>query len=176
MKVGPQRRLRAEELTLSKCGTGEDSLESPLDCKEIKPVSPKGNQPWILIGRTDAEAETPVILVIWCEQLTHWKSPWCWERLRAEGEGGDRGWDGWMASPTHMNLSKFWEISKEGKPGMLQFMGLQSVRQDLVTEQQGSHHPRTFLINMYSACPWPQRAVSGALNARLKDKRFTPCN
>ena len=40
------------------------------------------------------------ILVIWCEKTTHWKSPWCWERLRAEGETGNRGWDGWMASLT----------------------------------------------------------------------------
>ena len=38
-------------------------------------------------------------LATWCEELTHWKSPWCWERLRAGGEGGDRVWDGWMASP-----------------------------------------------------------------------------
>ena len=39
-------------------------------------------------------------LAIWCEELTHWKRPWCWERLKAGGEGDDRGWDGWMASPT----------------------------------------------------------------------------
>ena len=39
------------------------------------------------------------ILVIWCEQMTHWKSPSCWERLRAEGEEGIRGWDGWTVSP-----------------------------------------------------------------------------
>ena len=39
-------------------------------------------------------------LATWCEELTHWKRPWCWERLRAEGEGDNRGWDGWMASPT----------------------------------------------------------------------------
>ena len=70
----------------------EKILESPLDCKEMKPVNPKGNRSWIVIGRTDAEAE--------CEKLTHWKRPWCWERLRAGGDGGDRGWDGWMASST----------------------------------------------------------------------------
>ena len=70
----------------------EKTLESPLDCKEIQPVHPKGNQYWIFIGRTDAEAETPI--------LTHWKRPWCWERLKAGGEEDDRGWDGWMASPT----------------------------------------------------------------------------
>ena len=39
-------------------------------------------------------------LATWCEELTHWKRPWCWERLRAGGEGDNRGWDGWMASPT----------------------------------------------------------------------------
>ena len=39
-------------------------------------------------------------LAIWCKQLSHWKRPWCWERLKAGGEGDDRGWDGWMASLT----------------------------------------------------------------------------
>ena len=70
-------------------------LESPLDCKEIQLIHPKGNQPWIFIGRTDAEAET---LATWCKKLTHLKRPLCWERLKAGGEGDDRGWDGWMSS------------------------------------------------------------------------------
>ena len=78
----------------------EKTLESPWDCKEIQPVHPKGDQSWVFIGRTDVEAETPIQLAIWCEELTHWKRPWCWERLRAGGEGDDRGWDGWTASPT----------------------------------------------------------------------------
>ena len=77
------------------CGAGEDSWEF-LKCKEIKPVNLKGNQPWIFFGRTDAEADTPVFCS-WYEQLPHWKSLWCWERLRVEGEEGIRGWDGWMA-------------------------------------------------------------------------------
>ena len=79
----------------------ENTLESPLDCKEIQPVHPKGDQSWVdqFIGRTDAEAE---VLVLWPPhaKLTHWKRPWCWERLRAGGEGYDRGCDGWMASLT----------------------------------------------------------------------------
>ena len=74
-------------------------LESPLDCKEIQPVNSIGNQSWIFIGRTDAEGENSNTLATWCEELTHWKRPWCWERLKAGGEGDDRGWDGWMASP-----------------------------------------------------------------------------
>ena len=77
----------------------EKTLESPLDCKEIQPVHPKGNQSWVFIGRTDVKAETS-ILATWCEKLTHLKKPWCWERLKAVWEGDDRGWDGWMASPT----------------------------------------------------------------------------
>ena len=64
-------------------------------------VSPKGNQPWLFIGRTDVEAEDPVF---WPPDgkswFIRWKRPWCWERLKAGGEGDDRGWDGWMASPS----------------------------------------------------------------------------
>ena len=71
------------------------TLESPLDCKEIKAIHPKGNQSWIFIGRTDAEA-----LDTWCKELIHWKRPWCWAREKAGGEGNERGWDGWMASLT----------------------------------------------------------------------------
>ena len=76
----------------------EKTLESPLDCKEIQPVHPKGNQSWIFIRRTDAEAETPNTWVTWCGELTHLKRPWCWERLKVGGEWDDRGWDGWTAS------------------------------------------------------------------------------
>ena len=68
----------------------EKTLESPLDCKEIQPVHPKGNQSWIFIGMADVEAEIP-ILAAWCKELTHWKRPWCWKRLKAGGEGDHRG-------------------------------------------------------------------------------------
>ena len=78
----------------------EKTVESPLDCKEIQPVHPKGNQSWLFIGRTDAKADNSNTLATWCEELTQWKRPCCWERLKAGGEGDDRGWDGWMASPT----------------------------------------------------------------------------
>ena len=75
------------------------SLESPLDSKEIQPVHLKGNQYWIFIGRTDAEAETPVLWPPDAKKLTHLKRPWCWERLKV-GEGDNREWDCWMTSPT----------------------------------------------------------------------------
>ena len=97
-------------------------LENPLDCKEIQPVHPKGNQ--------------SCILATWCEELTHLKRPWCWERLKGGGEGDDRGWGGWMASPTQwmwvwVNSGSWWWT---GRPGVLQSMGLQRVRHDWATE------------------------------------------
>ena len=106
----------------------EKTLESPLDCKEIQPVNLKGNQSWAVIGKTDAEAETPVL---WprCEEPTHWKRPWCWERLKVGGEGDNRGWGGWMASLTGwtwvwVGSGNWWWI---GKPGVLQSIWLQRV-------------------------------------------------
>ena len=114
----------------------EKTLESPLDCKEIQPVHPKGDQCWVFIGRTDVEAKTPNTLATWCEELTLWKRPWCWERLRAGGEGGNRGWDGWMASLTQwtwvwVDSGSWWWT---GRPGMLRFMESQRVGHDWATE------------------------------------------
>ena len=100
---------------------------------KIKQVRPKGNQSWIFIGRNDADASA---LATWCEEMTHWKRPWCWERLKAGGEGDDRGWDGWMASATWW--TRVWASSRSwwwtGKPGVLQFMGSQRVGHDWATE------------------------------------------
>ena len=75
-------------------------------------------------------------LASWCEELTHWKRPWCWEGLGAGGEGDDRGWDGWMASPSlwtwlWVDSGSWWWT---GRPSMLWFMGSQRVRHDWVTE------------------------------------------
>ena len=58
--VGLSRKLSTEELMLLNCGV-EKTLEGPLDCKEVQPVHPKGNQSWVFIGSTDAEAETPIV-------------------------------------------------------------------------------------------------------------------
>ena len=93
----------------------EKTLESPLDCKKIKPVNPKGNQPWVFTGRTDVEcwSWSSNTLATWYEELTHLKRPQCWERLKAGGEGSDRGWDGWTASLTQwmwvwVNSGSWW--------------------------------------------------------------------
>ena len=107
----------------------EKTLESPLNSQEIKSVNPKGNQPWIFIGRTDAKWRSNT-LATWCEELTHWERPWCWEILKAGREGDNRGWDGWMASPTQwtwvwVNSGSWWWTER---PGVLQSMGSQGVR------------------------------------------------
>ena len=75
-------------------------------------------------------------LATWCEELTNLKRPWCWERLKVEGEGDDRRWDGWMALLTQwtwvwVNSRSWWWT---GRPGMLQSLRLQRVRHDWVTE------------------------------------------
>ena len=75
-------------------------------------------------------------LATWCEELTHLKRPWCWERSKAGGEGDDRGWDGWMALSTRwtwiwVDSGNWWWT---GRPGVLRIMGLQRVRHDWATE------------------------------------------
>ena len=114
----------------------EKTLESPLDCKEIQPVNPTGNQSWIFIGKTDAEAEAPIL---WPLEAKNWltrKDPDAGEDWRGGGEGDDRGWDGWMASLTRctwvwVNSRSWWWT---GRPGVLQSMGWQRVGHDWVTE------------------------------------------
>ena len=110
---------------LLNCGVGKDSWESlglqgnstsPSKRKSVLNIHWKDLY-WMWNSNT---------LATWCEELTHWKRPWCWERLKVEGD--DRKWDGWMASRTQMTWvwvgsgSWWWT----GKPGVLQSMGSQS--------------------------------------------------
>ena len=112
----------------------EKTLKSPLNCKEIKPVNPEGNHSWIFIGRTDAEAETPIP---WPPDLKSWLigKDRDWKDWRQE-ENGVTGWDSWMASLTlwtwvWVNFGSLWWT---GRPGVLWFMGSQRVGYDWVTE------------------------------------------
>ena len=87
---------------------------------QIKPVNPKGNQPWMFI-KDWCWSWSSNALATWCKELTHWKRPWCWQRLRARGEAGDREWYGWMASLTQWtwiwaNSGREW---RTGKPSVL---------------------------------------------------------
>ena len=140
VRVGLERKLSSKELMLLNCGAVEDSWAS-LGLKEIKPANPKGNESWIFIGRTDAEAEAPT-LANWGKELTHLKRLWCWERLKVGGEGDNREWDGWMASLARWTWvwvgSESWWWT--GRPGVLQFMGSQRLGHDWVTELNWTHN------------------------------------
>ena len=87
----------------------------------LKEISPKYSLEGLML-KLNSNTLAP-----WFEELTHWKRPWCWERLKAGREGNDRGWDGWMAFPTQW--TRIWASS-----GMLQYMGSQKVRYNWVTE------------------------------------------
>jgi len=130
---------------LSYCSAGKDSWES-LDSKETKPVHPKGNQSRMFTGRTDAEAEAPIHWPTDVKNRLTGKDPDAGERLKA-GEGDNKGWDGWMASPTQWtwiwtNSARSWRTEKTG---VLQSVELQRVRHDLVTKQlkKWRHSPQT---------------------------------
>ena len=134
MWVGLLKKLSTEELMFWTVVL-EKTLEIPLDCKEIKPVHPKGDQSWVFIGRADVEAETPIL---WPPDVKNWliwkdhdpEEDGCWE------EKGMTGWDGWMASLAQWTWvwvgsgSWWWTV----RPGVLQSMGLQRVRHDWATE------------------------------------------
>ena len=93
---GSYRRIGAPEVLGHLVMTPEPELSNvnPF-IREIKPVNPKGYQSWIFIGRTDVEAETNT-LATWCEELTHWKRPWCWERLKGMTEDEMVRWHHWL--------------------------------------------------------------------------------
>ena len=120
---------------LLNCGVGEDSRES-LELQGY-PTSPSWKKFVLNIyWKAWCWKWNSNILATRCEELTHCKRPCCWERLKAGGEGDDRGWDGWMASLTQwtwvsVNSGSWWWT---GRPGMLQSMVSQRVRHDWATE------------------------------------------
>ena len=120
---------------LLNCGVGEDSWESL--GLQGDPTSPSSRRSVVGVHWKDwCWSLNSNILATWWEELNHWKRPWCWERLRAGGEEDDRGWGGWMASPTRWTW--VWVDSRSwwwtGRPDVLQFMGSQRVGHDWATE------------------------------------------
>ena len=120
---------------LLNCGVGEDSWESL--GLQGDPISPSLRRSVLGVHWRDwCWNWNSNTLATWWEVLTHLKRPWCWERLEAGGEGDNRGWDGWMASPIRwkwvwVDSGSWWWT---GRPCLLQFMWSQRVRHDWVTE------------------------------------------
>ena len=114
----------------------EKTFESPWDSKEIKKINPKGNQSLTFTGRTDAEAEAPIL---WSPDAKNWlmgKDPDAGKGWRQEEKGMTRVWDGWRASPTQWTWvwASFRSWWWTGKPGVLQSMGSQRVRHNWASE------------------------------------------
>ena len=135
VRIGLWRKLSTEESMLLNCSVGEDSWESL--GLQGDPTSPFWRRSALgFLWKEWCWTWNSSTLATSCEELTHWKRLWCWEGLGAGGEGGDRGWDGWMASLTQwiwvsVNSGSWWWT---GRPGVLQFMGSQRVGHDWATD------------------------------------------
>ena len=114
----------------------EKTLESPLDCKEIQPVHPKGDESWVFIGRIDVEAETPILWPPVAKSWLIWKDPDAGKHWGQEEKGTTEdemvGWHHQLNGHEFRVNSKSWWWT--GKPGVLRFMGLQRVGHDWMTE------------------------------------------
>ena len=134
-RVGLSRKLSAQGLMLLNCGVGEDSWESL--GLQGDPTTPFWRRSVLNIHWKDwCWSWNSNTLATSCKELTRWKRPWFGKGLGAGGEGNDRGWDGWMASPTQwtwvwVNSESWWWT---GRPGVLQFMGSQRVGHDWAIE------------------------------------------
>ena len=145
---------------------GEDSWE-PHGLQRDKPINPKRNQSWIFIGRTDAETEAPILWSLDVKNRFIGKEPDARIDWRQEEKGDDRGWDGWMASPTQW--TRVWASSKSwwwtGKPGVLQSMGSQRVGHDWATQQHSNNNPELSSVlprvhAMFLQGPWPTQNLN----------------
>ena len=110
VRVGPYIRLSAEELILSNFRAGEGSWES-LGEQSGQTSQSSRRSTLNIHWKVWCWSWSSSTLATWCKGPAHWKRPWCWERLRVEGEEGDRGWDGWMASLAQW--TRVWANSRE---------------------------------------------------------------
>ena len=143
IKKAEHRRIDAFEVWFWR----RQDLESPLDCKEIQPVHPKGDQSWVFIGRTDVEAETPIL---WPPDAKSWPSEKTLmlgkiEGRRRRGRQRMRWLDG-ITDSMDMVWVDSWSWWWTGRPGVLRFMGLQRVGHDWATELKWEWHPTPVLL------------------------------
>ena len=135
----------------------EKTLESPLDCREIQPVHHKRKSVLNIYWKNWCWSWNSNTLATWCEELTHWKRPWCWERLKAGGKGDDRRWDGWMASPAQWTW--VWVNSRS----LLEAVNCQG---GLACCNPLSHK-ETWLSDWTEVCSPPGSSIHGILQARM---------
>ena len=160
------------------CGVREDSWESlglkgdPTSPSQRRSVLGVHWKDWCWSWNSNTMATS-------CEELTHWKRPWCWEGLGAGGEGDNRGWDGWMASMTRwtwvwVNSGSWWWT---GRPGVLWFMRSQRVRHDWATELNWRpHQSLMWSQSPAKSCPCILMAVMHQLSSpRLKSRSHGSC-
>ena len=152
------RRLSIEELTLLNYGVGEDTWESLRESLRVWSAR-RSNQS--VLKEISAENSLEGLMLklnlqyfgIWCKALTHWKRLWCWERLKAEGEEDDRGWNSWMASLTWWtwvwaSLGSWWWT---GKLGVLQSWGHKKLD---TTERLNNSYIFNFWETLYYFPKW----------------------
>ena len=151
------------------CSIGEDSWES-LGLQGFPTTPSEGNSDLNIHWKDWCWSWNSNTLGIWCKELTHWKRPWCWQRLKAGGEREDRGWDGWMASPTWWTWVWVNSRSSDGQWSLVccSPWGSRRVRHDWATdlnwteftELTNSWIPYLFnglllsLIILVPKCPW----------------------
>ena len=137
---------RGQTLEKNFNGARATSTKSPLDCKEVQPVHPKGKQSWIFIGRTDAEAETPLL---WPLDGTSWLSgkDWCWQRFTGKGATGMRWLDGTIDSMSK-SLNKLGDSEGQGSQVCCSPWGF---KESYMTEQ---------LNNNVITCDWGDSFIS----------------
>ena len=152
------------------CGVGEDSWESL--GLQGDPTSPFWRRSALgFLWREWCWSWNSSTLATSCEELTHWKRLWCWEGLGAGGEGDDREWNGWMASPTRwswvwVNSGSWWWT---GRPGVLRFMGSQRVGHDWATELKGKKV--TVKKQILLSCWWEDSKICKFKHPREKGKK-----
>ena len=168
VRVGLWRKLSTKEWCFWTVVL-EKTLESPLDCKEAQPVHPKWDQPWVFIGKTDAEAETPILWRPYAKSWLIGKDPDAGRDWGHEEKGTTEG-DGWMASRTlwtwvWVNSGSWWWT---GRSGVLRFMWSQRVGHDWATELYW-----TVYFCFCHLCSWCQKLIAKVNVKKLTVSVFT---